>query len=304
VALDPSGEPDRPDGATGGDAASPADAIDLDAASPALPDAASPSCGTPALSPGDDLVVGLSVAGVAREYNVHVGDTVDPSAPAPLVLNFHGMNNTPALQESFSRMKGVADDHGFVVVYPKGLDNSFNAGGCCGASASNDVDDLGFSRAIVTDVSARMCIDARRVYATGFSNGGYMSHLLGCRASDVFAAVAPVAAGMGISDCAPDRPVPVIAFHGTSDSVVSHATGAAAVAGWRQRNGCSNTPERESVGSSYCDRWRECDDAVEVQMCSIAGWNHLWPNGFTSIPASPRIWEFLSAHQLPEPGGL
>ncbi len=302
-AADAPVDPEVVDGGASSDAARPPDAaaVAIDAATPSTPDASLPLCGPAMLAPGDDVIVEIDVDGLSREYNVHVGDTVDSHAPAPLLLNFHGLNNTPALQESFSGMKGVADDNGFVVVYPRGLNNSFNAGSCCGSSASSDVDDEGFARAIVADVSERVCIDQSRVYATGFSNGGYMAHYLGCRASDIFAAVAPVAAGMGTSNCDPDRPVPVIAFHGTGDFVVSYTAGAAAIAGWRQRNGCSDTPERETFGSSYCDRWRDCDDGAEVQLCSIAGWNHLWPNGFTSIPASPRIWEFLREHQLPPP---
>jgi polyhydroxybutyrate depolymerase len=285
-----------------GPAVTPPDAPPPDGSPPdgPPPDGPLAACSPAELAPGADEVIALDHDGRSRQYNVHVGTSVDPSRPAPLMLNFHGMNNTAGLQELFSRMKAVADAEGFVVVYPSGLSNSFNAGSCCGTSASRDVDDIGFTRAIVADVSDRVCIDPRRVYATGFSNGGYMAHYLACHASDLFAAVAPVSGAIGTASCDPGRAVPVIAFHGTADFVVPYSSGQSAAAQWRQHNGCSSASDRESFGSSYCEAWSDCDGGTAVTFCSIAGGSHLWPGAASSIPASPRIWEFVSQYQLPE----
>lgn len=292
-------EPGAPDAGDAPEVPGEPDAAPPDPVPPVDAGPPMPTCLPAELAPGDDVDLELEHDGRTRRYNIHVGQSVDPTRPAPLLLNFHGLNNSPRIQEAFSGMKAVADQEGFVVVYPQGLGASFNAGSCCGSSASSNVDDFGFSLATIDDVAKRVCIDDRRIYATGFSNGGYMSNLLACRAADVFAAIAPVAGAMGVTDCEPARPMPVIGFHGTSDFIVPYRSGVDAIDGWRARNGCSDAAEREDYGNSYCERWRDCDGDVEVQFCSLAGWNHLWPNGATSIPASPRLWEFFTRYSLP-----
>lgn len=277
-------------------AEAPVDAGSVDAP---RPDAA-PACGASTWSSGTHLTVTLAHGGRDRSYVVHVGDAADDDAALPLVLNFHGLNNSPSTQQSFSRMNDLADDEGFIVVYPQGVGSSFNAGGCCGTAAEQDIDDVGFARAIVDDVASKICVDRRRVYATGFSNGGFMSHRLGCEASDLVAAIAPVAGARAVATCAPPRPVPVIGFHGDADSIVSYASGAAAVEAWVAHDDCAGSPARTMHGASYCDRWASCAGGAAVELCTITGGWHLWPGASSAHPATPAIWEFLRAFTLPE----
>jgi poly(3-hydroxybutyrate) depolymerase len=107
----------------------------------------------------------------------------------------HGAHNTPALARSWSQMDTVSNQNGFIVMYPAGLD-CWNAGGIlpgCTAAA----DDVGFLRAAIADVESHTCIDPKRVYATGISNGSIMAQYMGCKASDIFASVGGVAGGVG-----------------------------------------------------------------------------------------------------------
>jgi polyhydroxybutyrate depolymerase len=265
-----------------------------------VPDAAAADCAPSDWAPGASATIALRHDGRDRSYAVHVGTAVTAGRPVPLVVNFHGLHNSPAIQEIFSRMNAVADREGFIVVNPQGIEASFNAGNCCGPAAEQGIDDLGFTRAIVADVAARACVDRRRVYATGFSNGGFMAHRVGCEAADLFAAVAPVAAGNAVTRCAPGRPVPVITFHGTADTVVEYATGQRAAADWATRNGCTGEPTRVAHGTAYCDRWTTCGAGVAVEMCTIPNLWHLWPSASSAHPASPAIWSFLSGYTLPD----
>jgi polyhydroxybutyrate depolymerase len=199
-----------------------------------------------------------------------------------------------------------------VIVYPRGTDNSWNAGSCCGEAAAMGVDDVGFVRAVVQTVSDQLCVDPGRVYATGMSNGGYMSHRLACEAADMFAAVAPVAGAMGIPDCTPERPVPVVAFHGTEDTLVTYEQGRAAIDQWLALDGCPAGPtEVETFGGSRCEIWRDCDDGVEVQLCTLDPMGHCWPGGSEQlcigiigpysdeIDANARLWSVMSRYRLP-----
>ena len=259
-----------------------------------------PGCtGTATWRPGDERTIALTHGGVARSYLVHVGRAVTPGKAAPLVVNVHGLNNSPAIQVAFSGMSALADTRGLVVAYPQGLNASFNAGGCCGQSASSGVDDIGFIRDLVTDVEKQVCVDTRRVYATGFSNGGYMAYRLGCEAADVFAAVAPVSGVNATPTCKPGHPVPVFAFHGDADPVVAYASDRTSIAEWVTRDGCKGAPTHTTFGASSCDEWAGCDGGVKVKMCTIAGGSHLWPGAGSAIVASPAILDFFDQFTLP-----
>lgn len=264
----------------------------------------------------DDLGAGdhpitLSHDGTDRTYDVHVPPGYDPSAATAVIVNMHGYTSNAFQQAMFSGMNPVADAEGFIVVYPNGIENSWNAGACCGDAASTGVDDVGFLTAVVEDVSTKLCIDAARVYATGMSNGGYMSHRLGCEASDVFAAVAPVAGAMGIPDCGPSRSVPIVAYHGTEDGLVPYGSGSAAIDEWASLNGCTGDPVRTDHGPSYCDKWENCSDGVEVELCTLEGMGHCWPGGpealcipdigppSSDVDANQHMWAFMSRFTLP-----
>lgn len=244
--------------------------------------------------------------GMEREYIVFVPEGYDGSAPAPLILNMHGFSSSAQQQVLFSDMNSTADEKVFIVAYPKGFENSWNAGSCCGESVSQNIDDVGFLKAVVSDISSKLCINTRRVYATGMSNGGFISHRLACEAGDVFAAAAPVAGALGITDCNPSRPMPIIHYHGTVDSLVSYSDAETSIEEWAQMNGCTGAPVRTEYGASYCDTYENCEDGVKVELCTLDPMGHDWPGGPITyecsnddIIANEHMWEFFTEFVLP-----
>jgi polyhydroxybutyrate depolymerase len=262
------------------------------------------------LGPGEHTVT-LEFDGRERRYIAYVPESYDAAAPTPLVMNIHGYTSADWQQVLFSNMNPTADAHGFIVIYPNGFRNSWNAGSCCGTAADMNLDDVGFLVQVVEDSAGRLCIDRRRVYATGMSNGGYMSHRLACEASDVFAAAAPVAGALGVDDCSPPRPVPVMAFHGTEDPLVSYGDGEAAFLHWVASNGCSGPSERTVFGGSFCDTYSSCEGGAEAALCTLDPMGHCWPGGSESlclaligpynddINANEHMWEFFRRFTLP-----
>jgi polyhydroxybutyrate depolymerase len=275
-------------------------------------------CGDTTLAPGIYNNLEMEVDGEERVFDLIIPESYDPDTPTPLVVNFHGFTSNPQQQVFFSVIEPVAQAHGFIVALPFGVMNSWNGGACCGDAMDTDRDDVGFSRALVAEVSARLCIDDTRVYAMGMSNGGFMSHRLACEAADLFAAIGPVAGVLGIppESCTPSRPVPVMHIHGTEDPLVAYEGNAAigyppvveTMEGWAERNGCEGAPEVTFEQDDVrCETWPGCDADAEVTLCTVEGAGHCWPGqelcpygtSTTTINASEELALFFEQHSLP-----
>ncbi|MEO8876102.1 MAG: PHB depolymerase family esterase, partial [Polyangiaceae bacterium] len=139
-----------------------------------------------------DSVVTLTSGNISRDAILHVPAKYDPTKPTELVLNFHGFTSNAAEQVILTRMNRAADDRNIIVAYPDGVGASWNAGDCCGDSWTDSIDDVAFTKALLAKLEGDYCVDPKRVYAAGFSNGGFFSHRLGCEMSNVFGAIAPV----------------------------------------------------------------------------------------------------------------
>ena len=324
-----------------GDASFPDATVDLADAYPTAdpdPDAHAPSpdfdagfvdggfaCEGKTLGPGsrDENV---NSGGLARVAHLHVPPGYDPSRGAMLVVAYHGFSETGYEQEVQSRMDTASDARGFIVAYPEGVATSWNAGDCCGDSWTGGVDDVQFTRDLLGAIEADYCIDPKRVFATGFSNGGFLSHRLGCEMSDVFGAIAPVAGVLGESpdQCKPKRPIPVLDFHGTSDPVVPYDGGTPFInigmgivfrsvtdtlSFWINENGCLALPHQIfQNGDATCTEWGLCKGGADVVHCKIDDGGHQWPGGValpivgkcsTDISATDTIIDFFEAHPLP-----
>ena len=272
--------------------------------------------------------------GLSRAYLLFVPDGVRPAAGGmPLVVVLHGGGAPAELMALYSRFIEVAVRENFAIAYPRGVGRWWNDGRLIDGRGETDADDVGFIRAVVADIVANTTsIDRSRVYATGISNGGFLSLRLACEAADVFAAVAPVAATMPAelgARCRPAKPVAVLAINGTADALVPYVGGHArtaqaqrgaiwsadrTVAFWARHNRCANPPSMRVLpdvdpddGSRVIESdYRACADAP-VKLLRIEGGGHTWPGGAEGLPpsmvgttnqdidASEVIWEFFKA---------
>jgi len=158
--------------------------------------------------------------GISREYYVSYPD--NPSEPCPLIINMHGFGANALGHRDYSEMDNYAIPQNIVVVYPEGMLNSWNVGAYW---ENNNFDDVGFIRALIDSVAAQFSIDLDRVYACGFSNGGYMAYELSCELSDKIAAFGSVTGNFLLNEgqvCDHSRKIPIIDFHGTADTFVPY----------------------------------------------------------------------------------
>lgn len=276
-----------------------------------------------------DRTITLTSGGIARTILLHVPQGYDPEAGAMLVLNFHGFSSDAAQQILLSKMNDASDAQvsgkRFIVAYPYGVGNGWNAGDCCSdLQVSGPVDDVAFVKALLAQLASEYCIDPRRIYATGMSNGGFMTHRLACEMADTFAAAAPVAGVLGIAPehCNPKRAVPILHFHGTADGIVPYGGGAPGIdplkhfrsvqetiSIWRQKDACLSGPQTTYAhGDATCVRYTGCEGVADVTLCTIDGGGHAWPGGLavptlgktsTDIRATETMVDFFLAHPMP-----
>lgn len=269
----------------------------------------------------------IQVNGTSRSYILHKPPGHNSSLASALVLNYHGYTSNAGQQEIYSGMNAVADTAGFIVVYPEGLNNSWNSF----SPFVTTPDDVAFTSAIIDDVNRRHRIDPARVYACGMSNGGYMSYLLACELENRIAAVASatglLAPGI-MAQCNPSRPVPVLQMHGTDDMTVPYNGGLgigsvdSTVQFWLAQNNCPSgttvidtLPNINTTDGSLPIRYRTtgCDGGTEVTLIKLVNATHTWPNGIVSFPGwvtnrdidgSSEIWKFFAAYRHPNPTPL
>lgn len=310
----PSGPTTTTDGTPSAGLAGAADAGSTTGSDSGTAPLPSSACGkSPAAAKGDRVITTtVGNGGTKRTTRLHVPKTYDPNKPAMLVLNFHGLSMDATQQAFMSNMTPASDARGFIVAYPEGVGQSFNAGVCCGTAASQNVDDVGFTKALIDDLQREYCIDAKHIHATGMSNGGHFAYRLACEMSDVLGAVAPVAGALLQGSCTPKRPIPILHIHGTSDSIVTYAgagfRGAEASVGYFASGyGCSNDPPKEvfAKGDATCKKRVGC--SADLELCTINGGGHTWPGGVplfvlgktsSDLDATKTIIDFFDAHPL------
>lgn len=271
-------------------------------------------------------------------YKINLPSSYDPSNSYPLVFVFHGGGGNGINIEDTTNFTQKADEEEFIVVYPYGTGVlnkillTWNCGFCCGYALRNNIDDIGFIRVLYEHIENEYSINPNMVYATGISNGGIMSYRVGAELSDIFAAIAPVAAQIGgqatIDDelwqiPEPDNPVSVIAFNGMNDTRVPYDGGRPlegnahvyswmstneSISFWVEHNNCNTTPEQyiSESGKIIVDIYHGGINNTEVTLVTIVDGTHSWPGGkkgwlggpepTQEISATDMIWDFFKDH--------
>lgn len=254
----------------------------------------------------------LTVDGLSRAYRLFTPLSLDRSRPAPLVVVMAGVGNTAQDMVTATEFDRMAETGEFIVAYPEGVNETWNAGYCCLGRATTGPDDVAFLTRVIDDVQATSKIDPARIFAVGFSAGAMMAHKLGCDLAGRIAGVGSVAGAMVLDQCRPSRPVSVMEIHGTADGLVPYEGGRTAggatqpspptrevVQRWAELNACPTAPATMTEGVLTTVTWSGCSAGTSVKLITIEGGGHTWfapllgpANG--AVDATRVIWEFLS----------
>ena len=252
------------------------------------------------IKPGDYEGTVIS-GGKQRNYLLHLPPVYNGVTKMALAIVLHGGGGNAKNMIEITGMNEKADEAGFIVVYPSGSSPvsdekllTWNAGYCCGYAMENNIDDVGFIRALIIKLENELAIDTAHICVTGISNGGMMSYRLGVELADKIAVIAPVAGAMPVLESSPANPVSVIIFNGTADEHVLYNGGAPlktidsprvdkpvsyAVDYWVNFNGCSSEVKKETDGNIIEDTYIGGRNGTEVVLYTITGGKHAWPGG-------------------------
>ncbi len=266
-----------------------------------------------AVPPAGSLPVKLKSDGLQRAAILHLPPTAG-GHPLPLLIALHGYGGTGAGFERDTGFSAIADRDRFAVVYPDAHGPEWIING-----SDRDVD---FISQLIARVASLACIDPRRVYATGVSNGGRMAARLGCELSGKLAAIAPVAGGYStLPACQPERPVSVLEIHGTADTTVPYEgrgpehEGAVLpwVFAWASRDGCALAPTKAKIAAHTVRyTWSGCRGGSTVEHLRIYGGAHGLPDatgaeissgGPYTISGAEQVWRFLAPITLSPANG-
>lgn len=253
----------------------------------------------------------VEIAGSHRNYLLFVPSGYDHSNPRPLVLFFHGGGGSAQRAEKQRQdMIASAAAKNFILAFPDGYGkpnddgHTWNGVHCCGPALTCNIDDVAFVDTLVKTLKLSLKIDDRRVYATGFSNGGIISHRLGAELPHVFAAIAPAGATIGgraelnapMVTIEPTGPISVLLMHGTLDVNVTFGGGWTkketknrydisfkdSTTFWVTYNKCDPTPtvteQQTTVGTVTTYSYTNCEAGVVVTAIAVGGVGHIWPS--------------------------
>lgn len=256
-----------------------------------------------ALLPSPSVRREISVGTATRSYIVHVPQSIESNAP--VIVSFHGKGMDAADQERLSGFDALGERYGFIAVYPSGIAKRWNDGRAVNAG----VDDVGFLKALISDLSFHYAVDLKRIYLAGFSNGGTFAQYFACANARAVAAVAVVSAALptdNLAACFPERAMSFLEVAGTQDPIMPFhggrvnffgkdggpEVGAKATADfWAHVGACgayAESPMRpivpDDATSIALGTYASCKSGVAVELFTVVGGGHAWPGGGQFAP--------------------
>lgn len=227
--------------------------------------------------------------GTQRHMIVHAPSGL-PESPA-LLVSLHGMNQDAAYQQNQCNWESVADTAKFVVVFPDGIDKSWNLSG------RSDID---FILYIMDMMNERYNCDMNRVYLSGFSMGAMMCYYTASVCAEKFAAIAPVSGYMMDQSARSTCEIPVFHTHGTADDVCVYDPVPSYIEKWVNINKCNKTPEvynpypaDKPQGNCTLKIWSDGTNGVEVALLTLPGKGHWHSMDTNGALTSKEIWNFV-----------
>ncbi len=263
--------------------------------------------------------------GITRTFLVNLPSTYYESDTSkfPVVIGMHGAGGSAAQFDRDYGMTETADTEKFISVYPEGVRGTgvlglrtWNAGECCQYAMESNIDDVGFLRQMLDNLSQTYRVDAERVYATGISNGGMMAYRLACEMPDRIAAIGVVSCTM-MTSCNPQKSMPILHIHSILDTKIPFQGGIgladyyyppvdSILMTWANADKCDDETVTTKYDHYELKEWRSCEDGASIQRYLTDDGGHAWPGGgkpgywsdepSTALDANTLLFDFFKSN--------
>ena len=252
--------------------------------------------------------------GIDRRWRLYIPAHA-AGARLPLLILLHPAGGAADSFVNETAMDTYAASYGFITVAPEGVDNTWNAGTCCGSARDKGVDDIGFVNAMLDRLVATKPVDGNQIYAAGASNGGMLAYSLACRLSTRIQAVFSAGGAQTLDDCRPATPVSVVEFHSLSDGLVPFYGGVdpkylsdlttfgsaqSTFRGWASSNQCPTRSVADAGTGEQVEIWYGCANGTLLEVwLRISGGGHEWPTAPQApVDASKTIAKAIASGQM------
>ncbi len=262
----------------------------------------------------------MMVGTASRNYYKYLPVNYQASENLPVVFILHGLGGN-AQQMTLAGFNLISDTARVIAIYPDALPNAFGQTAWNnGTLASSAADDITFFNFMINEMLNNQNANASRIYVTGFSMGGIMSHHLACALNDRFAAIGPMAGTMptdDIANCVPSYATPVIHLHGTADGTVPYNSNPLpslslvpeTMGFWQNVHGCAATADSTQLPNTAADGitvdrfvYNTCNPVSSVELWRLNGADHIYLyEPVNDITEAKEIWRFFYKWQHPNP---
>jgi polyhydroxybutyrate depolymerase len=244
----------------------------------------------------------IESAGRVRKFLLYVPRSYTGTEAVPVIVDLQASGISPEVELQITEFDKAAESGGFIVVLPEAIE-AFPGGGSTWSIPFKEggMDDVAFIDDVLDVVNEALCIDARRVYAAGFSGGARFASELACRLPHRFAAISAVGGlrhPLGKEgECQSDRRgVAVIAFHSVDDPINPYVHEPAssppywtygveeAVKRWADRMTCGIPADEHLSASVRKLTYSECKDGAAIELYRLTGSGHTWPGSDFQFP--------------------
>lgn len=243
--------------------------------------------------------------GIDRTYWLTIPENLTPNSP--LLFYLHGSGGTGYWVYENGDIANLANEQGFITCYPQGTQDFWGTTHWNHTLYEEDVDDVDFIVKLAIHLQSEYNLDPNRIFSCGYSNGGFMSYTLACKASDTFRAIASVAGNMSdevLNNCDAENPISTMQVSGTSDTTVpimgtgSWASVYEIIDYWANFNNTQNSytePLAESPWNTEVTYHSDGIDGKQVRLYIVSGMGHDWPgNQAQGWSCTKEIWDFFT----------
>ena len=254
--------------------------------------------------------------GIKRSYLVHLPKNYTPTKTYPLVLALHGGSGTAKRfnRSTRNRFNELADEEGFILVYPQGVQKSWNDNNKrnqLGAARKQNIDDVGFIRKMIEKLESNYPIQSKNIFSCGISNGGLMSQTLAAQLPEKIKAIGMVASNFSqaqVDEMQDSKPFSIIMINGTEDPIFPYSEGEIKVfkksrgkvigvkksikfmlkLNGNEQSGLSRTLPNPSIDDG-CSTIQTVypnpeNPNLRVEQIDVIGGGHTWPGGYQYLP--------------------